>query len=1251
MAILRIVKRTGDIVPFDRGRIHGAVTKAIRAVGAPVEASRIHAIVDGVVADAEARFGEAPPTVEHVQDLVEKALVREGLYEVAKAYILYRADRQRERDAQRAAAVERARLGRLTVRTRDGATVPFDTARLVAAVTARVGDLAPDVSVDALVGEALRTIFDGMATTQIERALVLAAAAFIERDPAYSVAASRLQLDALFREVTQASPGDGDRDARYRDAFAAGLRRGIGSGLYDARLAAFDHAALAAALRPERDALLQYLGVQTLADRYLARDDGRTVELPQAFWMRVAMGLAVDEDEPTARAIAFYDLMSTLRYVPSTPTLFHAGTPRPQLSSCYLTTVQDDLAHIFKALGDNAQLSKWSGGLGNDWTSIRGTGARIASTRVESQGVVPFLKVANDVTMAINRSGKRRGATCAYLEAWHYDIEDFLELRRNTGDERRRTHDMNTAVWIPDLFMARVEADGPWTLFSPDEVPDLHEIYGRAFAERYREAEARAARGELHLHRTVPATALWRKMLTMLFETGHPWITFKDPCNVRSPQDHAGVVHSSNLCTEITLNTSAEETAVCNLGSVNLARHVVDGRLDEAALGETVTLAMRMLDNVVDINFYPTPEARTSNLRHRPVGLGLMGWQDALFELDLPFDAPEAVALADRTMEVISYHAILASSRLAAERGPYASYAGSKWDRGLLPFDTLALLDAERGTPVDVNRTRRLDWAPVYASVAAHGMRNSNTMAIAPTATIANIAGCYPCIEPIYRNIYVKANISGEFTIVNAHLVRDLKALGLWSADMLDHLKYFDGNLRMIAGVPGPAEGEVPRDVRDRSDRRAAGDGGARQVDRSEPGAHRLHEGRLGAQAERGLPDGVAPRPQDHVLPAHPRGLAGREVDPRRRPLRLHPDARVRPAPVPVAAEVRRCAASTIPTASRASSPMIINSAKTDPNKILPIRYPWARQYYKAAIANNWTPEEVSMQKDVEQWKSTRVLSDAERRLVLYNLGFFSTAESLTANNIVLAVYQHVTSPEARQYLLRQAFEEAIHTDTFIYGCDSLSLDPDEVYNMYIRIPSIAAKDDFVVELTRTVFEPGFVTTGTANIQRFLRDLVGFYVIMEGIFFYAGFAMMLALRRQNKMVGLGEQFEYIMRDESLHLAFGCDLIATIGQENPGVWTPEFKAEIEGLIERAVGLEQAYAREACPDGVLGLNAAQFAEYVEYVADRRLERLGLPKRYLRDNPFPWMSQATDLSKEKNFFETRVTEYQTGASLAWD
>jgi ribonucleoside-diphosphate reductase alpha chain len=802
VAILRIVKRTGEAAPFDRGRIHAAIAKAIRAVGAHVDAVRLDAIVDAVIADAEGRFSEAPPTVEHIQDLVEKALVREGLYEVAKAYILYRADRQRERDAHRAELAERARLGRVTVRRRDGSTEPFDAARLTAGVTRRLADLAPDVSVDALVREALRTIFDGIAIPQIERALVLAAAAFIERDPAYSTAAARLQLDALFREVTGGSVPDGDRAPAYREAFVRELRRGIAGGLFDDRLTRFDHDALAAALRPERDDLFQYLGAQTLADRYLARDHGRTVELPQAFWMRVAMGLAVDEDDRTGRAIAFYDLMSALRYVPSTPTLFHAGTPRPQLSSCYLTTVQDDLAHIFKSLGDNAQLAKWSGGLGNDWTNIRATGARIASTRVDSQGVVPFLKVANDVTMAINRSGKRRGATCAYLEAWHYDIEDFLELRRNTGDERRRTHDMNTAVWIPDLFMARVAADGPWTLFSPDEVPELHETYGRAFAERYRAAEARAVRGEMHLHRTVQASALWRRMLTMLFETGHPWMTFKDPCNVRSPQDHAGVVHSSNLCTEITLNTSAEETAVCNLGSVNLARHVSRGRLDEVQLGETVELAMRMLDNVIDVNFYPTPEARTSNLRHRPVGLGIMGLQDALFELDLPFDAPGAIELSDRVMERVSYHAILASSRLAAERGAYASYAGSKWDRGIFPYDTLALLDAERGAPIDVPRARRLDWAPVYASVRAHGMRNSNTMAIAPTATIANIAGCYPCIEPIYRNIYVKANISGEFTVVNAHLVRDLKALGLWGADMLDHLKYFDGNLRMIAGVP-----------------------------------------------------------------------------------------------------------------------------------------------------------------------------------------------------------------------------------------------------------------------------------------------------------------------------------------------------------------------------------------------------------------------------------------------------------------
>jgi ribonucleoside-diphosphate reductase alpha chain len=800
----KIVKRTGEVVSFDRGRIRQAVAKAIRAVGTDIETHRLDVVVDRVVAEVDERFTDFFPNVENIQDIVEKHLVREGFYEIAKAYILYRADRQRERDAAKAQVIEKARVGRLTVQTRDGRVVLFNLKKCEESLSRLAGDLGADISIDRVVQEAMRTVFDGIPTTQIERSLVLAAAAFIEQDPAYSYLAARLQLEALFKEVTGQSLSESpeDRDTAYRMSFTIAIRNALDTGLFDKQMQAFDLHTLAAALKPERDWLFQYLGIQTLADRYLARHDGRCVELPQAFWMRVAMGLAINEADKTARAIEFYDLMSELRYVPSTPTLFHAGTPHPQLSSCYLTTINDDLSHIFKALADNAQLSKWSGGLGNDWTNVRGTGSRIKSTKVESQGVVPFLKVANDVTMAINRSGKRRGATCAYLETWHYDIEDFLDLRRNTGDERRRTHDMNTANWIPDLFMKRVIADGPWTLFSPDETPDLHHLYGRAFDRRYEEYEARAARGEMYLHKTVQATALWRKMLTMLFETGHPWITFKDPCNIRSPQDHVGVVHSSNLCTEITLNTSADETAVCNLGSVNLARHIVDGKLDEAQIARTVATAIRMLDNVIDINYYPTVEAKSSNMRHRPIGLGIMGFQDALFLVNAPYDSPEAIELSDRTMELISYHAILNSSKLAQERGAYETYQGSKWSRGILPADTLDLLERERGMPIDVSRARRLDWAPVYDSVKTHGMRNSNTMAVAPTATIANIAGCYPCIEPIYKNIYVKANISGEFTVVNDYLVRDLKALGLWTTEMLDQLKYFDGNVQMIAGIP-----------------------------------------------------------------------------------------------------------------------------------------------------------------------------------------------------------------------------------------------------------------------------------------------------------------------------------------------------------------------------------------------------------------------------------------------------------------
>ena len=554
---------------------------------------------------------------------------------------------------------------------------------------------------------------------------------------------------------------------------------------------------------PERDELFEYLGIQTLYERYLQKHEEKRFELPQSFWMRVAMGLSFNENNKNARAIEFYNVLSKMHFVSSTPTLFHSGTPHPQLSSCYLTTVGDDLSHIFKCIGDNAQLSKWSGGLGNDWTNIRGTGSHIKSTNVESQGVIPFLKIANDVTVAINRSGKRRGATCAYLETWHLDIEDFLDLRRNTGDDRRRTHDMNTSNWIPDLFMKRVESDQEWTLFSPEEVPDLHDLFGKKFEDAYCEYEKSIQNGQIKKFKKVPAKELWKKMLTRLFETGHPWITFKDACNVRSPQDHVGVVHSSNLCTEITLNTSQDETAVCNLGSVNLSKHVtLEGKLDKKLLEKTVNTAMRMLDNVVDLNFYPTDEAKNSNMKHRPIGLGVMGLQDALFKLDLPFDSPKALNFSDQLMEQISYHAISSSCDLAIERGPYESFVGSKWEKGIFPLDSLTLLENERGDNVEVNKITSLDWDSLKEKVKQNGIRNSNTMAIAPTATISNIAGCYPCIEPIYKNIYVKSNMSGEFTVVNNYLVNDLKSMGLWSREMLDKIKYYDGNLDYIDEIP-----------------------------------------------------------------------------------------------------------------------------------------------------------------------------------------------------------------------------------------------------------------------------------------------------------------------------------------------------------------------------------------------------------------------------------------------------------------
>ncbi len=662
----------------------------------------------------------------------------------------------------------------------------------------RAGALNEDVSLKTLCRETFKNIFDGVSSRQIQDALILSASTFIERDPGYSRVAARLYLQKIYKEVLGKSYHEKDKEDAARRVFQENIRLGVREGLLDPQLLEFNLEKLAECLDFSRDAVFEYIGMETLYERYFLRLNDQVIETPQAFWMRTAMGLALQEKDREFWANEFYQLYSRLHFVSSTPTLFHSGLTHPQLSSCYLSTVHDDLNHIFKVIGDNAQLSKWSGGIGNDWTYVRATGARIKSTNVESQGIIPFLKIANDATLAINRSGKRRGATCAYLETWHLDIEDFLDLRRNTGDERRRTHDMNTANWIPDLFMKRVLENGKWTLFSPDEVADLHDLYGRAFEQRYEYYERQAREGKIRLWREVEALALWRKMLTRLFETGHPWITFKDPSNIRSPQDHVGVVHNSNLCTEITLNNSAEETAVCNLGSVNLATHIRDGKIDWDQLQKTVHVAMRMLDNVIDINFYPTVEARTANLRHRAVGLGLMGLQDALFQIRIPFESPEALNFTDETMEFISYHAILASSELAAEKGPYSSFKGSKWDRGLMPQDTLELLEQERGMPIEVQRGGKLDWTAVRESVRRHGMRNSNCTAIAPTATISNIAGCYPGIEPIYKNIYVKSNMSGEFTVVNEYLVNDLKACGLWNPQTLDQLKYYDGNLQAM---------------------------------------------------------------------------------------------------------------------------------------------------------------------------------------------------------------------------------------------------------------------------------------------------------------------------------------------------------------------------------------------------------------------------------------------------------------------
>ncbi|KVP40072.1 ribonucleoside-diphosphate reductase subunit alpha [Burkholderia ubonensis] len=799
------IRRNGSVVQFEPVKISLALTKAFLAVKGPhgETSASLHDKVSNLTAQAVKALVRHKPDggaipIEDIQDQVELALMRSGEQDVARAYVLYRERRAQERAARR----EELSRVQINVVQPDGHKTPLDALALRASIAAAAQGYT-EVDVDAILNETLKNIYDGVRQDEVNKATILASRALIEKDPAYDYVTARLLMNNIRLEILGESLSQREMAQRYPSYFPNFIQKGIEAELLDERLAGFDLARLGAALKAERDEQFSYLGLQTLFDRYFLHVDGTRIEMPQAFFMRVAMGLALNEADREARAIEFYDVLSSFDFMSSTPTLFNSGTRRSQLSSCYLTTIADDLEGIYDGLKENALLSKFAGGLGNDWTPVRALGSHIKGTNGKSQGIVPFLKVVNDTAVAVNQGGKRKGAVCAYLESWHADIEEFLDLRKNTGDDRRRTHDMNTANWIPDLFMKRVMAAGDWSLFSPSETPDLHDLYGAAFEKRYAEYEAMGERGELKVYKRMPALSLWRKMLSMLFETGHPWVTFKDPCNIRSPQQHVGVVHSSNLCTEITLNTSDTEIAVCNLGSVNLVAHLTaSGQLDVAKLQRTIRVAMRMLDNVIDINFYPVEKARTSNLAHRPVGMGIMGFQDALHIKRLPYASEEAVDFADESMELVAYFAYQASTELAEERGRYPSYEGSLWDRGILPFDSLELLAAERGGYLEVDRSFRLDWDALRARVKQHGMRNSNCLAIAPTATIANIIGVSASIEPTFQNLFVKSNLSGEFTVINEHLVRDLKAAGLWDDMMVSDLKYFDGSLARIDRIP-----------------------------------------------------------------------------------------------------------------------------------------------------------------------------------------------------------------------------------------------------------------------------------------------------------------------------------------------------------------------------------------------------------------------------------------------------------------
>ena len=818
---LKIIKRNGTVVPYNDDKISVAMTKAFLAVegGTAAASPRIRELVTQLTAQMSATFKRRLPSggtlhIEEIQDQVELALMRSGEQKVARSYVLYREQRAQERadEAGQQPVHEPLLMDTINVVHADGSTARLDVARVQTIVQEACENLS-DVDASRIIKEAMANMYDGISASDVATSILITARTLVEEEPNHTYVSARLLLDELrtealtFLENEKSGERQSATQAQMKDAYPVALSRFISRGieleLLSPRLADFDLDRLGAALLPERDHLFTYLGLQTLYDRYFLHWDEVRIELPQIFFMRVAMGLAAEEEDRNARAIEFYNLLSSFDYMSSTPTLFNSGTLRPQLSSCFLTTVPDDLHGIYGAIQDNAMLSKWAGGLGNDWTPVRALGSYIKGTNGKSQGIVPFLKVVNDTAVAVNQGGKRKGAVCAYLETWHLDIEEFLELRKNTGDDRRRTHDMNTANWIPDLFMKRVAQDGDWTLLSPADAKDLHDLYGREFEQRYEAYEEQTRNGELKLFKRVKAAELWRKMLSMLFETGHPWITFKDSCNVRSPQQHVGVVHSSNLCTEITLNTSAEEIAVCNLGSINLLQHIENGELNMTKLEQTIRTAVRMLDNVIDINYYSVEQARTSNMRHRPVGLGIMGFQDALYKLGIAYGSEQAVTFADRSMEAISYFAIDASSNLAQERGAYASFSGSLWSRGIMPIDSLKLLQQERGEDyLEVDYSAQLDWSALRAKVQIKGMRNSNVMAIAPTATIANITGVSQSIEPTYQNLYVKSNLSGEFTVVNPFMVRDLKALGLWDKVMVNDLKYYDGSLKAIERVP-----------------------------------------------------------------------------------------------------------------------------------------------------------------------------------------------------------------------------------------------------------------------------------------------------------------------------------------------------------------------------------------------------------------------------------------------------------------